>query len=73
MHTQKDPKWDDTVSKDWPVECKEVEIISTIDEKIQNAYFYKSQGEKPRPLIVSLHLFEGGHEMLMDVALKNIN
>jgi lysophospholipase L1-like esterase len=62
IFAQENPKWDDTKSKDWPEECNQVEILSTIDGKIQPAYFYKSKSIKPSPLIVSLHTWSGGFD-----------
>lgn len=59
---QNNPKWDDTQSKKWPVQCKIVEIKSTLDNSNQPAYFYQCQTNKPRPLIVSLHTWSGDFE-----------
>tara|TARA_R110002049_G_scaffold1537_4_gene11862 strand:+ start:11145 stop:12101 length:957 start_codon:yes stop_codon:yes gene_type:complete len=61
-HGQKDPKWDDTVSKDWPKECNEVSIKSSVDGQLQKAYFYKSAGNKPRPLVISLHTWSFNYQ-----------
>lgn len=55
-------KWDDTQSKNWPSACKKVEITSTLDSKIQKAYFFESTGAEARPLVVSLHTWSGGYE-----------
>jgi hypothetical protein len=41
--------------KRWPVECKKIEIISTADQTVQPAYFYRAKSNQPRPLIVRLH------------------
>ena len=59
---QSDPKWDDTKAKDWPIECKKIDIISSLDGKMQNAYYYKSHGNKLRPLIISLHTWSSGYK-----------
>jgi len=59
--SQNDPTWDDTKSRAWPAECRKVEIISTLDKKVQPAYFFTSKNES-RPLIVSLHTWSGGYE-----------
>jgi predicted peptidase len=50
-----------TQSKNWPSECQKVEIESSLDNKIQPAFFYKSKSVSPRPLIVSLHTWSGGY------------
>jgi predicted peptidase len=46
----------------WPENCKKVEIISTLDGKVQPAIFLASRGEGPRPLIVSLHTWSYNYE-----------
>ena len=58
---QVQPAWDDTDSQSWPSECRKIGITSTMDGKIQPAYFYSSK-DKQRPLIVSLHTWSGGYE-----------
>lgn len=73
LFAQNDPKWDDTKSKNWPQECKRVEIISTIDGKVQPAFFYKSQAEEPTPLIISLHTWSGGYEQKDTLSWQCIN
>lgn len=50
---------DENKGNDWPEECNIVNITSSADKKIQPAYYYKSSGNKPRPLIVSLHTWSG--------------
>ncbi len=59
---QQNETWDDTKSKRWPTECKRVEIPSSADDAIQQAYFYKSNHVEKRPLIVSLHTWSGNFE-----------
>lgn len=54
--------WDDIEKKTWPAVFKEVEITSTLDGAKQKAYFYKSQVNKPQPLIVSLHTWSGNYQ-----------
>ncbi len=60
--SQTDPKWDDTRSKDWPVQAKKVSIPSTADGKEQLAYFYASPDSGPRPLIISLHTWSSNYQ-----------
>ena len=62
LSAQENLKWDDTQSKDWPVACKKVSITSTVDGRAQPAIIYRSTGESPRPLIVSLHTWSGGYQ-----------
>ncbi|MEZ5044047.1 MAG: GDSL-type esterase/lipase family protein [Saprospiraceae bacterium] len=60
IQAQTDPKWDDTRSQNWPRECQEIQIKSSLDQKLQAAFFYKSK--KRAPLIVSLHTWSGGYD-----------
>jgi len=60
LFAQEDPKWDDTKSKDWPEKCQLISIKSSVDGKEQPAYFYKTESNTPRPLVVSLHSWSGG-------------
>jgi len=55
ISSQKVVKWDDTLSEQRPEQCKEVEIVSSADGKVQKAFFYRNQSGESRPLIVSLH------------------
>ncbi len=66
--SQKVVKWDDTLSKQRPEQCKEVEIVSTADGKVQRAYFYKSKSDEPRPLIVSLHTWSSDYQQKDTIA-----
>ena len=61
LFSQNDPTWDDTVLKNWPKECENVLIVSSVDEQQQPAYFYSSRNLKPVPLIVSLHTWSGSY------------
>lgn len=58
---QNDPKWDDTHSKNWPAECQKVEVTSSADQSQQPSYFFKSKGDQPCPLIISLHTWSGNY------------
>lgn len=59
---QDNPTWDDAKTKEWPEECRKVEIISSLDQKKQPAYFYSTKSSGPKPLIVSLHTWSGGYD-----------
>ena len=61
-HAQQDPQWDNTTAKNWPEQCVEVVIPSSADGKNQAAYFYKSSGDQPRPLVVSLHTWSFNYQ-----------
>lgn len=54
--------------QNWPSECKRVEIISTADQNIQPAYFYKAESQNPRPLVVRLHAWSSDYSKVDDVA-----
>ena len=62
---------DGTNNKKWPIKCKKVEIISTLDKEIQMAYFYSSN-EKKRPLVISLHTWSGNYEQKDDLVIQCI-
>jgi pimeloyl-ACP methyl ester carboxylesterase len=59
---QSEQNWDDTIIKGWPSNYREVEITSSIDKKVQRAYFRKSTSQKAMPLIISLHTWSGNYE-----------
>lgn len=44
---------------EWPSDFKIVKIKSSKDSSLQKSYFYKSKSNKPKPLIVSLHEWDG--------------
>ena len=73
---QSDPKWDNTMLEDWPEECKEVVITSTLDGEKQSSIFYASTAEN-RPLIVSLHTWSGNYkqkdELVTECIAKDYN
>ena len=46
----------------WPTGFAVVDIVSSADQTKQPAYFRPSQGEAPRPLVVSLHTWSGGYD-----------
>ncbi|MCA1761093.1 MAG: prolyl oligopeptidase family serine peptidase, partial [Bacteroidales bacterium] len=64
-------KWDDTTQKDWPDQCREVGIPSSLDGETQMAYFYASE-KKDRPLVVSLHTWSGNYEQKDELAIQCI-
>lgn len=53
--------WDDTLSKAWPGGFHRIQIISSADSSLQNAWFYASPSPGPAPLIVSLHTWSGDY------------
>lgn len=58
---QKVIKYDDIRSSGWNDEIMQVSIISSADEHIQKAYFYKSTSQQKQPLIISLHTWSGDY------------
>ncbi len=54
-------RFDDTRKFNWGPDYKEVEIISSVDQKIQKAFFHKAQSPNKRPLVVSLHTWGGDY------------
>ncbi|MCC5930131.1 MAG: prolyl oligopeptidase family serine peptidase [Cyclobacteriaceae bacterium] len=66
-----DPAWDDTSRKAWPETFKDIEIVSSVDGKIQKAYFYASKSVNPRPLVVSLHTWSNNYQQA-DPLIKEI-
>ena len=64
-------KWDDIENKEWPSTFTEVEIPSSIDDKIQKAYFHATSSHQSQPLIVSLHTWSGNYQQ-KDPLVKQI-
>lgn len=54
--------------RSWPDECKKVEIVSTSDGALQQAYFFPTKSEQPRPLVVRLHAWSADYTKVDDVA-----
>lgn len=69
--TQNDPEWDDTSENGWSSAFEKVGIPSSADDKIQNAYLYKSRSKTPKPLIVCLHTWSGDYTQ-KDPIVKDI-
>ena len=59
LFAQKDPAWDNTDKTQWSSKFQKVEIPSSVDSKIQNAYLYASKSATRKPLIISLHTWSG--------------
>lgn len=58
---QKGPLWDNTKDKHWGNEFVHVQIPSSTDGALQNAWFYKSSKATGQPLIISLHTWSGDY------------
>lgn len=58
---QKDPVWDNTKDKHWGNEFVHVQIPSSTDGALQNAWFYRSSKATGQPLIISLHSWSGDY------------
>src|SRR5690606_28748365 len=70
-------RYDDTQKTDWEADFEVVDILSTMDNSLQKAYFYKTTSKEPQPLIVSLHTWSGNYEQKDELAAlarsKNLN
>jgi lysophospholipase L1-like esterase/pimeloyl-ACP methyl ester carboxylesterase len=69
--------WDDPTKKNWDREFKLVQINSSVDNSLQNAWFYKSKNPIPQPLIISLHTWSGDYNqedpLAKEVLLRDWN
>ncbi|GMW00202.1 MAG: hypothetical protein AMXMBFR84_13400 [Candidatus Hydrogenedentota bacterium] len=54
----------------WPGEYTLIDIPSSLDGVLQRAYFAQSQGDTPRPLLVSLHTWSGNYTQTDPLAAK---
>ncbi len=54
-------RWDNVEAYSWPDAMKVINIPSTLDSAIQEAYFYTSSSDEAKPLIVSLHTWSGDY------------
>jgi hypothetical protein len=50
------------LKESWSNAFKKVEIVSSFDGKIQQAYFYATHSKTPKPLIISLHTWGGNYK-----------
>lgn len=68
--------WDDTKTKNWPVDFTKIDISSTVDGILQPCIIYKSTKAK-QPLIVSLHSWSGDYaqadSISWEIAERNWN
>jgi lysophospholipase L1-like esterase/pimeloyl-ACP methyl ester carboxylesterase len=74
---QKEPAWDLSVKKNWPPPFQQVQIKSTSDSSIQQAWYYPSTGNSFQPLIISLHTWSGDFQqedpLASEALLRNWN
>jgi len=74
---QKDPVWDNTKDKHWGNEFVQVQIPSSADGALQNAWFHQSAKATPQPLIISLHTWSGDYNqedpLAKEVLLRDWN
>ncbi len=61
LFSQTDPAWDNTSKSNWNEAFKKVEIKSSQDGNIQNAYLYATKSKTKKPLIISLHTWSGDY------------
>ncbi len=62
MAQKGDPKWDDTVNKNWSKQFELVDIKSPLDGEVQKVYIHFTKSDVPKPLIVSFHTWSGGYD-----------
>lgn len=62
VSAQEQIAWDNTKKKTWSDGFKVVNITSSADGAIQNAYLYKSKSKTRKPLIISLHTWSGTYK-----------
>lgn len=69
--------WDDVTKSAWGNEFHIVQIKSSADSAVQNAWFYKSKKNSPQPLVISLHTWSGNYmqedPLAKEVALRDWN
>ena len=74
---QKDPAWDQTAKKNWPASFQQVQIQSSADKTVQQAWYSQSTGPVHQPLIVSLHTWSGDYNqedpLAAEALLRNWN
>lgn len=61
-------KFDDTRQTEWSKDFEIIQIKSSKDNNIQNAYFFKTKSNELKPLIVSLHTWSGDYSQNDDLA-----
>lgn len=74
---QNEPAWDLTANKSWPLPFQQVQIKSTMDNHLQQAWYYESTGNPLQPLIISLHTWSGDYNqedpLAREALLRNWN
>lgn len=58
-YAQTTSAWDDTSKNYWPSSFQQVIIPASADGSQQKAYFFRTTGKTPQPLIISLHTWSG--------------
>ncbi|RVT73970.1 SGNH/GDSL hydrolase family protein [Flavobacterium sufflavum] len=61
LFSQTDPAWDNTSKSNWNDAFKKIEITSSLDGKMQNAFLYASKSKAKKPLIISLHTWSADY------------
>lgn len=73
VYSQSEMTGKEAHEKKWPVECKKIEIVSTVDNTIQPAYFFRAKSNQPRPLVVRLHAWSSDYSRVDGVAQQCID
>lgn len=70
-------KTNNTAHSLWQNGYQKITIISSVDKKTQNAYFYPTTSAYPKPLVVSLHTWSGDYDSFDSLAIlskqKDVN
>lgn len=62
--------FDDTRPGHWPEPFQLVGIPSTLDQEVQQAWYFTAEGAEPKPLLVSLHTWSGNYNQADPLAEK---
>lgn len=73
----KEDAWDNTTNKNWGSDFQNVQIRSSVDNTLQNAWYHQSKKNNPQPLIISLHTWSGDYNqedpLAKEVLLRDWN
>jgi len=73
----KEATWDNTTNKNWGSEFQLVQIRSSVDNAVQNAWYHQSKKNNPQPLVISLHTWSGDYNqedpLAKEVLLRDWN
>ncbi|MCF8378945.1 MAG: hypothetical protein K9H49_05160 [Bacteroidales bacterium] len=70
---QDDPLWDNPAGNSWAANFKTNILISSKDSSLQNMIFFEAEGDKPQPLIISLHTWSANYTQNDPIAERVAN